>query len=265
MWFFIAIAGFSICANAEEHSFANTTVPIQQNIRQISQAEKQILIGKIDNSGKRAQRFYGESENIVKTAETSKNNFFGSAQLLAKQAENNLKALKLQDENNIKLADNKGVNLNKLLSKYYSKYQESKVEHELIPELMIFVSFSMPEASLKELGKQATKSGGVLVLRGMYNNSLTETFKRMQLLNEKGIPAIIHPGLFKKFNIKTVPAIALVDKESSYCLKSETQCTPIADLITGNVTLSHALSQFESNGDYKVKAKFYLEKIRGKA
>ncbi|MBS0636992.1 MAG: hypothetical protein JSS12_05735, partial [Verrucomicrobia bacterium] len=99
--FLMVIAGFSSLAYAEEHSLANTTVPILQNIRQISQAEKQILIGKVDNSGKRAQRFQGESENIIKTAETSKNNFFGDAQLLAKQAENNLKALKLQDENNI--------------------------------------------------------------------------------------------------------------------------------------------------------------------
>lgn len=238
---------------------------VQKNSKPITPAEKQAIVDMVGTAERKARRFYGKTEDITKTAEAFQKQHIMKAQQIVERAKSNMERVKFQDEDGVKLADNKGVNLKRLLGKYYHKYQESKVEHELVPELMVFVSFSMPEASLKELGEQVAKLGGVLVLRGMYNNSLTATFKKMQSLSEKGVPTIIHPGLFKKFNIKTVPAIALVDKENSYCLKTESMCTPVADLTTGNVTLFYALNQFEAGGDYRARAKAYLLKAGGKA
>ncbi len=95
--------------------------------------------------------------------------------------------------------------------------------------LLIFVSFSMPEASLKSLSREAQKQGAVLVMRGLYRDSFVQTAQKLQQL---GITVDIHPELFEAHHIVSVPTFIKIDNgRPLYRLK-------------GNVTLDFALKKF---------------------
>ena len=67
---------------------------------------------------------------------------------------------------------------------------------------LIFVSASMPTASLKKLAYQATKHNALLVIRGMVKGSMVDTAK---LVDEIDHPLDIDPKLFEQFMIIKVP------------------------------------------------------------
>jgi len=95
--------------------------------------------------------------------------------------------------------------------------------------LLIFVSFSMPEASLKSLSREAQKQGAVLVMRGLYRDSFVQTAQKLQQL---GIAVDIHPELFETHHIVSVPTfIKIANGRPLYSLK-------------GNVTLDFVLKKF---------------------
>jgi len=96
--------------------------------------------------------------------------------------------------------------------------------------LLIFVSFSMPEASLKSLFQEAQKQGAVLVMRGLYQDSFVQTAQKFQQL---GIAVDIHPKLFEAHHITSVPTFIKTNNgRPLYSLK-------------GNVTLDFALKKFD--------------------
>ena len=65
-----------------------------------------------------------------------------------------------------------------------------------LPELMVFVSFSMPKESLERIVLQSEMTGAVLVLRGLKGNSLTRMGEEVaQLVGKRNVTAII-PGMF---------------------------------------------------------------------
>jgi len=108
--------------------------------------------------------------------------------------------------------------------------------------LLIFFSFSMPSSSINALIDSAEKAGGVLVLRGLINNSFKDTiFTVKNLIKDKEVEIIIDPTLFRKYHVKTVPCFA-VDR----CL------------VCGNITLKKAVSILSRCTD---KAKPYREKL----
>lgn len=96
-------------------------------------------------------------------------------------------------------------------------------------QLLIFVSLGMPKTTLKALYREAQAQGAVLVLRGLQNNSFKKTTQTLQQL---GIALQIDPLLFQKYQIKAVPAFVWVTDAETHTL-------------SGNVSLSHALSQFK--------------------
>ncbi len=104
--------------------------------------------------------------------------------------------------------------------------------------LLIFVSFSMPEASLKSLFQEAQKQGAILVMRGLYQDSFVQTARKLQQL---GISVDIHPELFEAHHITSVPTFIKIDNgHPLYSLK-------------GNVTLDFALKKFDQLiGDRRV-------------
>ncbi len=98
--------------------------------------------------------------------------------------------------------------------------------------VLIFVSFSMPEASLKSLFQEAQKQGAVLVMRGLYQDSFVQTAQKLQQL---GVAVDIHPELFEAHHIVSVPTfIKIGNGRSLYNLK-------------GNVTLDFALKKFNQD------------------
>lgn len=113
--------------------------------------------------------------------------------------------------------------------------------------IMIFVSFSMPEKNIKEWLQQAELIHAPVIIRGLVNNSFKETIKKMSLLtadNRGGVQ--LDPTLFQKYQITKVPAVVI--KKSSNCLPAQT-CEENYDVIYGNVTLSYALKKVIAQND----------------
>ena len=78
-----------------------------------------------------------------------------------------------------------------------------------VPELMVFVSFSMPKEALERIVAQSEKSGAVLVLRGLKGNSLSRMGEELAaLVGKRNVTAIIHPPAFKQFKARTDKSIS---------------------------------------------------------
>jgi conjugal transfer pilus assembly protein TrbC len=116
------------------------------------------------------------------------------------------------------------------------------------PQLIVFVSLSMPPESLKPLLHDVSRAGGVAVFQGFPGNSVKAfTAGLAKVLDDKaGYRAIgIDPRLFRAFHVTSVPAIVAVSSDFDVC--DGFNCTtqvPAYDRISGNVTLKYALETF---------------------
>ena len=108
--------------------------------------------------------------------------------------------------------------------------------------VIVFISLSMPESSLKSLFKEAEACGARMVIRGLINNSFAQTSQKLQNLK---ISVDIDPPLFEEFKIEHVPSFV-------HCkLSSEGPQVHNHDHLSGNITLLHALEQFKERGEVK--------------
>lgn len=114
-------------------------------------------------------------------------------------------------------------------------------------QILIFVSQSVPAASIKELWNQAQRVGGKLVFRGLVGGAFKET---QNYIHDLGIVADIDPNKFEEFGIIQVPAFVL-SKEGKH------------DKMVGNVSLSGFLEQSSINGDLKEEAAELYNKLQG--
>lgn len=116
------------------------------------------------------------------------------------------------------------------------------------PQVIAFVSLSMPPASLRQIIADVTKAGGIVVFRGFPNNSMKEFTARMSQVVKEGDQLSnvgIDPRLFRAFDIKAVPAYVAVASDFDLCSGFSCQDKlPPFDRLTGNVTARYALEQF---------------------
>jgi len=113
--------------------------------------------------------------------------------------------------------------------------------------IIVFVSFSMPDASLKQWMRQAELIQAPVVVRGLIHNSFKETIQKMAALtrdNHGGVQ--LDPTLFRRFQIKQVAAV-VVWKESG-CLSNQS-CIENYNVIYGDVELSFALQKIAGQND----------------
>lgn len=115
-------------------------------------------------------------------------------------------------------------------------------------DLMVFVSFSMPEKTFREYTEQAKALGAVLVLRGLKNGSWKETMDAMYSLDRIGARAQINPELFKLFKVTTVPAIVLADNSKSTVLEQGCAQDAAYESVVGDVSIEYALKVIRSKG-----------------
>jgi type-F conjugative transfer system pilin assembly protein TrbC len=116
-------------------------------------------------------------------------------------------------------------------------------------DLIVFVSFSMPDDLLASYSAQAKEAGATLVLRGMVEQSVNKTQLRAIPLNKPLASWDINPGLFRKFNIRHVPAIVLADSKDSQVME-EGCARPSAYIeVDGDVSIRQALLLMRSRGD----------------
>jgi hypothetical protein len=79
-------------------------------------------------------------------------------------------------------------------------------------QLYVFVSLSMPQSRLINLLQEAKLYGGIVVLRGLKNNSYKDTANFMQPIIKKAAAGIIiEPNLFEKYDVNKVPTFILND------------------------------------------------------
>lgn len=115
--------------------------------------------------------------------------------------------------------------------------------------LRVFMSFSVPIESWKDLSSQLEQMGGSFVLRGLPENSVKSFLKQIASLREAGVnaPILIDPEAFEKYAIKAVPTVVLINGEKY-------------DKITGNILLKTVLKSFAEKGSVKEIAKNILIK-----
>jgi conjugal transfer pilus assembly protein TrbC len=106
--------------------------------------------------------------------------------------------------------------------------------------ILIFVSFSMPEVSIKGWMNEAEKIGAPVVIRGLVNNSFKATIQKMTELardNHGGVQ--LDPTLFQKYQINQVPAVVVTTTEDTW--PNETPKEYIK--VYGDVHLDYALKK----------------------
>lgn len=130
-------------------------------------------------------------------------------------------------------------------------------QQKLLPQAFVLVSFSMPEASLERLARDAKDAGVPLVFRGVPETKPSSDSK-LPLLNpqslaafqpliESGADVQLNPELFSEFNIRQVPALIIKDESSvssDGCIQSAK-----AVIVPGDVTLGYALDRLTDRKD----------------
>ncbi len=133
--------------------------------------------------------------------------------------------------------------------------------------LLIFISFSMPEQSLKLWAEQASKIKAPLVLRGFVENSIQATTqKAFECFGSEGMPELlVDPEAFERFAIETVPAVvAVLDKDASTNDEGEPLTEPVFEVVYGDTSLEDALTLMLSRGSTAIQkvVKPFLEMVR---
>ena len=116
------------------------------------------------------------------------------------------------------------------------------------PSLLVFISLSMPEATLARLVDQAARARASLVLRGLVNGSLTETVARMQrLIGTRQVSVQIDPQAFDRYAISKAPSFVLAPNGSSpqNCDTGLCAATDPFVMAAGDVSLDYALRHFQ--------------------
>lgn len=127
-----------------------------------------------------------------------------------------------------------------------SNEQVSNCQFKSKDQILIFVSFSMPDAALQSYYQEVQLLGGKLVMRGLKNNSFKDTqVKTMKL----GINFDIDPTLFEEYGITTVPTILLISDKNRQGneLSNQLDLLKKQDIkkITGHIPLVKALEIME--------------------
>ncbi|WP_052163011.1 type-F conjugative transfer system pilin assembly protein TrbC [Aquabacterium sp. NJ1] len=147
------------------------------------------------------------------------------------------------------------------LAKQYQAMQKPKSptqDQDARPRgLLAFISFSMPEDSIKRIVSQAQACGAVLVIRGFVDRSMQKTAAKVQqVLEEKKVAWIIDPKSFIAYQVTAVPTYVLTspngEKDASFSKQ------------VGDVTIEDFLDAVRlQDKQMAPTAASYLRKIRG--
>lgn len=148
--------------------------------------------------------------------------------------------------------DKSGANhIQKVIAEEHNKNSKSDESHHSSSnnntDFYIFASTSLTTAELKKLVQGAKKYGGVVVIRGIIDDSLTKTVEYLRdVLKEDAEGIIIDPMLFRTYKIKNVPSYILTQKESHQ---------EIYDMLQGSISPRYALELFALKGDLRDQAR----------
>jgi len=119
------------------------------------------------------------------------------------------------------------------------------------PELIIFVSVSMPVESLQRIGQQARQANAVVVFRGLKfglrKGTMNDSMKAMKPVVDTGADVEIHPELFERYNVTTVPTVVVAAAPQAGC--QDSACAAKSASVVGDVTLDYALERLTDRDD----------------
>jgi len=86
-------------------------------------------------------------------------------------------------------------------------------------DILIFISFSMPDESVKSWLADTNTIGASIIIRGLIDNNWPKTLAKINSLLSNGSQGGIQidPELFLAFDIKQVPAVVLVKPSATSC------------------------------------------------
>jgi conjugal transfer pilus assembly protein TrbC len=193
-------------------------------------------------------------EKEQRKVELQRKEIFGSNQLEHKQLKNSFPSI-----NTPKRSD---IDIDALARRYEQKAQDKKTE-----EVMVFVSFTMPTASLKRIVKEANKIGASVIFRGFKNNSYKETILAIKSLGEVAGNVVVNPNAFTKYQIKSVPVLVLAKAttldqlDTSGCALPDTYAA-----VSGDVSLPYALEAIaKQDRAFESLAHQYLQQLGGQS
>lgn len=131
--------------------------------------------------------------------------------------------------------------------------------------MLVFISLSMPDASLRRLADEAGRAGAVLVLRGLRNDRFRDTLERLRRLYgkadaETGPSALIDPAAFQRFRVAAVPVYALLLEAPMRCT-TDSCPAPRHLRLAGDVSLRIALERFREHPAGAAHARPMLESL----
>ena len=126
-----------------------------------------------------------------------------------------------------------------------------KASNSDAPQLMIFVSLSMPEESLKRIGAQAKKAGAIVGFRGLKyglsKGAWTNSLNALKPIADTGAEVQIHPELFTRYNVTAVPTLVVAAAPKQGC--QDDACAAQSASVVGDVTMDYALERLTDRKD----------------
>ena len=156
------------------------------------------------------------------------------------------------------------------LAKGYSAQSDSKEQAQVFatgPGLFVFISLSMPQATLQRLVDQAARAQASVFIRGLAGGSLRTTVAQVQgLIGQHQVAIQIDPQAFDRFAIERVPSFVLVRDGTRPVSCASGTCAPPEGFLrtTGDVSLDYALEHMQRRAPQFAKdATGFLRRIKG--
>ncbi|NIH07019.1 type-F conjugative transfer system pilin assembly protein TrbC [Providencia rettgeri] len=124
---------------------------------------------------------------------------------------------------------------------------EAKAQAAQESPFIYFVSFSIPEAGLKQMVPEATQLGIPTLINGLIDNDFRKTASAVfELTKDSGEGGVqIDPKTFAQYGITQVPALVV-------------RCEQGFDVMYGNIRLISAIERIASSGDCHEVARDWL-------
>ena len=158
-----------------------------------------------------------------------------------------------------------GIDVDQIASRYRDLGKRDKQSDE---SLLIFVSTSMPMATLVKLGNQARRAGAVLVLRGVpgglaTSGAWTRAMAQLKPVAATGARVQINPDLFRLYAVNLVPTFVLTRLDTSQCASDSAGCQAMLRAV-GDVSLDYVLEKWsDDRGELADQARLRLKHMKG--
>lgn len=156
------------------------------------------------------------------------------------------------------------------LAKGYASQSDAMTQAQglvLGPGLLVFVSLTMPDATLQRLVDQAARARASVLIRGLVNGSIRDTAARVQgLIGQRQVAVQIDPQAFDRYAIDRVPSFVLVRDGTRPTACATGLCVPSDGFarLAGDVSLGYALEHIQRAAPRFAKdANGFLKRLKG--